>query len=321
MPKKIIDPTIDVLILHGLDQDLVTIIERFLESLGISAKTVLQLYSEKKLQDNRVDYQIKNCGMPLVLATFDEEEKYGTKPRTNVISEITRCVKLRKKDTLVLREERNGQLVQLASNEEREIIQIPFRRDALPELFINLVKELKGRKFIVSPKSKLETALDTGGVLNKFLDRMDDIWEEQFDKAADCIDLNDYATENKFQQTLDRFFIEYWKVFDSMIRKKIIGDQLRALCDEALEKASALAAKVWETVYEGKRRVIELSLKDKYQSDERAKEIIDTYLPEVVKQTKQINRIKHPLQNEIISVYREATAKLEEIQKRLKSIK
>ena len=310
------------MLLHGLNQELVKDIKDFLESLGLSASTVLQLYSNKMPQNDRVEYQIKNCGIPLILATFDEKEKKSTKARPNIYSEITRCLMSRPNDTIVLREVRDGKRVDLATNEEGKLIILEFEMIKLHRVYPQLITELKGREILLAPKSSLEKTLDAGDTLHKFLDEMDNIWEQQFDIAGDCIDMNDYETENKFQLTLDKFFLEYHRVLNAMIRLKQKGDELREVCDTALRNSKDLASKVWETVYEGKKRLIEQSSHTKYQTNKKALAIIEKNLPEAVKPVKQLRlKVKGHLTHEgIIKAYRQATDNLTNIQRQINKL-
>lgn len=250
--------TIDVLILHGMDIELVDDIKVFFKSLELDAETVLNLSSNGKTQNDRVNYQIKNCGIPIALLTFDEQEKNGTKARLNLYDEITRCQTFRPKDTLVLRETRANIRVDLPSNVEGKLVIIEFDRNKLHKLFPLLITELKGRGILGKKStSEFKEKMSLGMSLSKFLDQMDNIWEQEFDIASDKIDRNDWFTENKFQVTLDKFFLQYWEVFNAIIRDKKTNGELKAICETALSNSLGFASEVWETVADAKMKTVE----------------------------------------------------------------
>lgn len=263
------ETSVDVLILHGMDNELVNDIEDFLKSLDLTASNVLSLSSLGKPQNERVNYQIKSCGMPLVLLTFDEKERNPSKGRPNVYDELARCQSFRPKDTIVLREVKNSKRVEMPSNVEGKLVILEFERTKLHKLFPRIITELKGRKMIKAIQaSPFDQKISLGNSLNKFIDQMDKIWEEEFDIASDCIDRYDWYTENKFQVTLDKFFLEYWKVFNALIRERKLNGDLKLICDSALNNSLVYAAEVWEAVADAKIEVVE-DLKAKKEKDKK----------------------------------------------------
>ena len=75
----------DVLILHGKSRPTVNYLQKFFAALGLHATTVLDLPSLEKPQEAKVNHYIKQCLMPLVLATFDEDEQNPTKARMSMM--------------------------------------------------------------------------------------------------------------------------------------------------------------------------------------------------------------------------------------------
>lgn len=126
-----------------MDKELVDDIKLFFKSLDLEAETVLNLSSQGKTQNEKVNYQIKNCGIQFVLLTFGEQEKNGTKARFNLYDETARCQAFRPKDTLVLREIRGDKRVDLPSNVDGKLVIIGFDRNKLHKLFPLMIIELK----------------------------------------------------------------------------------------------------------------------------------------------------------------------------------
>jgi hypothetical protein len=232
-------------------RQLVDDIEALLRSLGISAATVIELPASKRTQEKKVDYYIRHCGTPLVLATFDETEPGSKKARPNVYDEIARCRRAGRKDTIVLQERRKGRTVELPTNISGQVVVIPFERDRLLAMFSQLMRELKPR-YQPRPVSPAEPAVSSARILSTFLDAMDHLWDDEFDAAWDNVHRLDYTAESNFALTLDNFFQEYQKVFSATVRSRKSGDELRTICKAAYTKSHELAAHAWEVVAEAK---------------------------------------------------------------------
>lgn len=251
---KLDGDTVDVLLLHGLSKDLVAFLNEFLSALGARSSTVLDLPSRRKPQESRVDHYIKHCRLPLVLMTFDETEKRTKNARPNVYHELTRCRSLRPNDTIVLREKRGRTLVKLPSNVEGHLVIIEFDRAELHKMIPHLLTELRSRGVMRAPGSEKES-IGAGRILNKFLDEMDRIWDDELTDAWDKIHRQDYVAERSCAVQLDYFFQHYQSVFDALIRKKKRGEELRAACDGALADSRECAVATWKAVAEGKLRI------------------------------------------------------------------
>jgi hypothetical protein len=232
---------VDILILHGLSHNIVNYLEGLFNSLGIYSATVIELPSLRKGQGKKVDYYIKNCKIPLVLATYDEETKDHTRARPNIYDEITRCQKMRGKDTIILQEKS----VQLASNTIRDVRCIfPFERNKIHLMLPKLLTELKSRNLLFARGTGKKT-MEVGKTLNDFLDGMDNLWDNEFDEAWEKIPRPYFDAERNFGETLDKFFQLYQNVFSALIRGKKVNDDLKQVCDKNLEEAWRLASTAW----------------------------------------------------------------------------
>lgn len=241
----------DVLILHGKSEDIVEYLKTLLGSLGINAETVLNMPSLRKPQEDRVDYWIKNCRTALVLATFDADEKKSKKARSNVYDEITRCRRFKTSETIILREKKDGDLVELPSNVAGKLVIIEFDAQMLHVAIPQLLREIRSRGFL-ERRNKAERTAESGGILNEFLDKMDGVWDKEFDIAWKKIHRLDYEAERELTIALDHFFQLYQKVFSALIRQKKTGDELREVCDRAYEESLKWAARAWENAADAK---------------------------------------------------------------------
>ena len=244
-------PRIDVLLLHGKSLPLVDYLVSLLRSIGIASSKMIDLPSGGMAQDAKVDHYLRDCRLPLVLVTFDEDDRGSSKARPNVYDEIARCRAMRSSDTLVLRERRDSSLVELPSNVIGRLAVIEFEKTKLHLAIPHLLTEICSRGLIV-PASASATTLEAGSILNKFLDSMDGLWDLQFDVAWKRIHRRDYAAERNFAESLDKFFQCYHSVFDVLVRQKKRGDDLNEICNSSYSNAVAHAARAWEYVAEAK---------------------------------------------------------------------
>lgn len=244
-------PHVDVLILHGKNLQLVDYLISLLDSIGIKASNVLNLPSGKMPQERKVTYYLKDCGLAIVLVSFDEDDPDSSTSRPNVYDEIARCRTLRRNDTLVLQESRDSKLVELPSNVLGQLVVIQYQDNKFHLAIPKILNEIRSRGLISSVHSSESTA-EAGSILNVFLDKMDDLWDQQFDIAWKKIHRKDYVAERSFAEALDLFFQQYHSVFDALIRKKSRGNALREICDSAYEKSLSIAVRAWEYVADAK---------------------------------------------------------------------
>lgn len=261
---------LDILILHGMSRSIVDYLKELFASLGISASTVLDLPSRKLSQEKRVDYYIKQCGMPLILVTFDESEANTTKARPNVYDEIARCRRWKREDTLVLQQEKNGKLVELPSNVMGQMVTIHFEADKLHRVVPFILKEIRQRGLIFRT-SQAEKTVEKGGILNDFLDKMDSLWDQEFDVAWNSLHRLDYDSERELALALDHFFQQYQRAFSALIRDQKNGDELRAVCDVAYLESVKWAARAWEYAADAKMKKADALAKKMEQSQRRSK--------------------------------------------------
>jgi len=288
---------VDILILHGKDKELVDDLIEFLSSLGYSANNVLGLPSNSLPQYDRVNYAIKNSGLNIILASFDEEEKNTEKARTNVYDELRYSVEKRPKETIVLREKRNTTRVDLPTNLDGKCIIIEFNREKLHKSYPALISEIKSRLTIDS-SGGVDKKLKTGSILNMFLDTMDRIWEDEFDIASYNIVKDDWTTENNFQDMLDKFFQKYWEVFDALIRRKANNEQLMKIINESINESYKLAAQVWSHVSEGNMKAVDerVSKKEKdrkFNTDEVTQRRDEAY--HIIRAIRNVNDSKEKI--------------------------
>jgi hypothetical protein len=250
----------DILICHGKDIEIVDDLIDLGKSIGFNTSNVLKLPSNKLPQNDRVNFAIANSHLVIVLVTFNQDEPTSSNARPNVYDELRISITIKPKDTIVLQElNSNGQKVNLQSNLEGKCVIIQFNRNQLHKMYPELLTEIRSRMSI-DYENELSRKLKSGGVLNKFLDQMDKIWDNEFDRASDKIG-KDWDTENKFQTLLDEFFQQYWAVFDALIRKKVDNDQLKFLCNESIKSANILALNAWNAVADGKYKYVEDQIK------------------------------------------------------------
>ena len=263
------DEITDVLVLHGMSLGLVNDIELFLRSLGLKAETVEEMASRGNPQDQKVSNAIENCRLALVLLTFDETEQDTSKARPNVYDEISTCKMKKPNDTILLREVKDSKKVTLPSNKEGTLVELTFEMNQLHKLYPQLIKELKGRN-MVSSKIPLKSDMDfnSNTILRGFLDKMDRVWEEEFDKASNEIYRGDYYTMNKFQLSLDRFFLEYWKVFNALVRQNEPATVLKKMCEDAAKISDSYAVEIWEDIADAKMKAVD-ELKAKRSKDKK----------------------------------------------------
>jgi len=243
---------LDVLLVHGRDDELVRFFIEFFDSLGLIARNAQRLASAGHPQAGKVNHYLDHARMILVLATFDDQFQEPTAARPNVYLELQTSLLRRAADTIVLREVRGGKEVDIGSNLNGQIIELKFSRDAIHKILPAVLGELRQRK-MVSPISSSDHAFGAGQILNSFLDEMDIIWEKEFDEAWKEIFQTSYDHESDFATTLDLFFQDYQAVFSALIRDKKRGDELKSVVDQTLFHAWTLAARAWETVADAKR--------------------------------------------------------------------
>jgi len=243
---------VDVLILHGGQIPLVKFLEHFFGAFGLVARSAIDLPSQAKAQKEKVTHYIESARLLLVLVTFNEEEPSARTARPNVYTELSEAESKRPASTIVLRETRDGQSVDLGSNLDGRLVLIPFALAALHEVTPALVGELKQRGFFESRSGPAES-FEAGAILNGFLDEMDNIWDHEFDDAWDRIYLASPDHERDFATTLDQFFQHYQAVLSALIRDKKRGAELKQIADDMVAKSWELASRAWETVADAKR--------------------------------------------------------------------
>lgn len=105
--------------------------------------------------------------------------------------------------------------------------------------------EKSKKKHSVQPAKTTRTLANKKRFLVRFLNKMDRIWAKEFDEAWRHIRRHDYEMHARFSNTLDRFFIQYWTVFNAFIRDEKDDHQLQRLCNRAHKESMNLASDVW----------------------------------------------------------------------------
>lgn len=247
---------LDILILHGEDDGLVKEIQTYLrESFELNVSTVKELPANGLSQLDKVKCYINDSKFILILATFYNKTNV-VKP--NVAQEIQLCLDSGNNNYLIAREERNGATVDIGSNLDKRTSEILFDRKSMIKLFTKINQQLTAFKVLfIKDFSDFSEYKSDANQLNEFLDKMDVIWEEEFDIASELIERDDWKTEKEFQNKLDAFFLKYWNVFNAIIRKEVKGDKLLELCSENLDDAFVLAFEVWHLVVKSRLVVLE----------------------------------------------------------------
>lgn len=240
---------LDILIIHGESLDLVEDLKAFLLSLGLKADYAIALPAGQKPQFAKVRSSIKSTKVALVLATFDESNPSSGQARPNVYDELSECHRVLKKNVIVLVERRDNKSVSLPSNLRGHLIELHFESPKFHRLYPLLVKELRERGMIFSSRSADAPAkILQARTLNGFLDKMDPLWDNEFDEAWKLVVRGDYDTENDFSNRLDQFFNLYWDVLNSIVRKKLPPEEIENLIRAKFNDALKLTAEVWEVV-------------------------------------------------------------------------
>jgi hypothetical protein len=243
----------DVIILHGMSIDLVTSLVELTSSLEIDASSIINLPSMKRPQEEKVDYYIGRCRIPLILVTQDELGK-DPKARPNVYDEIARCRKLKPKDAIVLQEKG----VELPSNVVGRLVVIPFEKNAFHKAIPQLIKEFsqrglpktKAKIFGIQKLPSEELTSQSKQVLRDFVHEMDEMWEF-IDKAWNVVYRKNHThAESNVTTALDKFFVCYWTVFRSLVESKKSRVDLKSVCNTQLVHARGHAATAWEYVAE-----------------------------------------------------------------------
>ncbi|HEV7921952.1 MAG TPA: hypothetical protein VGR02_14280 [Thermoanaerobaculia bacterium] len=242
----------DILILHGGRLPLVKFFEQFFNAFGLVARSAIDLPSRAKAQKDKVTHYIESARLLLALVTFNEAEPATATSRPNVYVELAEAANKRPADTIVMRELRDGHPVDLGSNLDGRLVIVPFEEQRLHEAIPALVGELRQRGFFDAHSGPAES-FEAGSILNRFLDQMDNIWDNEFDVAWEKIYLSSPDHERDFALTLDQFFQNYQSVLSALIRDKMRGAQLEAIADQMLAKSRDLASRAWETVADAKR--------------------------------------------------------------------
>jgi hypothetical protein len=164
---------------------------------------------------------------------------------------------LRKKDFIILQQKREGKAVELPTNIDGEVgTRIRYEAEKFERAIPRLLMEIKRRGFLTT-RSEVESQRSTGAAVNKFLDRMDRLWDSEFDDAWESLDTFEADAESKLAIFLDKFFQEYHTVFDAIVRKKKSNEELAEICDICYRKSVKYVADAWTTVVDSKRRQAE----------------------------------------------------------------
>lgn len=241
----------DILILHGLSNKLVDYLRALFSGVGLKANNAIGLPSLSLPQEDKVDHYIKECRVALVVVSFDESDPKSHRARPNVYDELARCLQSRRTDTIVLQEQRDTGAVELPSNVHGRIVLIPFSQNALHEMIPALLKEISSRR-LLAPQEGGKGVFLAGATLNDFLDKMDEIWDHEFDDAWGRVHQSDFMAESELAIALDSFFQQYQHAFSALVREGLRGPELAAVCQSALLAARLAAAHAWAAVTRAK---------------------------------------------------------------------
>jgi hypothetical protein len=265
--------TIDVLLLHMTKDACVAYVKDLLGSVGLSVESWIEQGSGGRTQNDQVDHAIASCSIPIVVVSFDSENPANTGSRPNIYDELQRCHKAKPDRLIVLREERAGQTADIPSNLLGHFAEIVFRMDAIADLAPRLLRECRSKGLF--PRSS-RTGVPTGTILNSFLDRMNDIWDNELDGAWNAISGDDYPAERSITEAHDRFHQEYLHAFEAAVRRGEDGDVLRQTCDGAIARSLECAADAWRHAAQSKLNRLRTRMKAGTREDRhKASRLID----------------------------------------------
>jgi len=247
-------PVLDVLVLHGRQMEMVDYLCNLCLSLGLSASCVERLPTLGRNLNGRVSYYAQSCRLRLVLATFDDENPQSNQVRPNVIDELRICKEHDKKPTLILREVRDGKQPTLQSNLDNHFAFLDFTFSKLHEFVPAFIRELKQLLSIDVFESPAEKRFAAGRDLNAFLDKMDAIWDDEFDQAWLVIHQLDYQAERDFAVQLDLFFQCYHDAFRAFTKTPHDRPRLRETFANELKSAQETSKRAWRVVAQGRLR-------------------------------------------------------------------
>lgn len=248
-------PVLDVLILHGRDRQLVDYLCSLCVSLGLTANYVENLPSNGMDLNQCVTHYASSARLRIILATFDEENKASNQARPNVIDELRLCAERKLTPTLLVVETRDGKRPALQSNLPNPFPSIEFSASEIHVFVPKLIKDLRSMLQVEMFESPATKRVVMGRELNSFLDKMDDIWDNEFDEAWKAIHQRDYAGEREFANELDQFFLCYHAAFVVFAKTPNDHAKLRTTFASELKSALEAAERAWKVVAQGRLRI------------------------------------------------------------------
>jgi hypothetical protein len=294
----------EVLLIHGGNRELVAFFRQLFESLGISASSAMDEPSSGLAQEEKVQALIADCTLLFVILAFDDGDRASQGARPNVYDELTRCL-ARREATIVLQERRNAQLIELPSNVQGRVVAIEFDRSHLHDCIPPILREVTSRG-MVFPRSSPQDSYTSGGILNRFLDEMDKLWDNEFDVAWNRIHQRDFKAETDVTIALDKFFQQYQTVISAVVRKEVRGNDLGLISQDALKQSRSLARDAWYVVVWAKlSRATEALKRQPAKGRSRLRPVLD----QVSNALRQGQKARDPMEG--ISKIRQALETLE----------
>jgi hypothetical protein len=186
---------------------------------------------------------------------------------------------------------------------------IVFARTKLEMLAIDLLRNLKDAGLVQPGKAKVTERMSMGKLFNAFLDRMDDIWDNEFDQADLLIPSSDGRAERDFTAQLDDFFLCYWRAIRELAGNTAKPKRLSKIFDQEYAKAREHACHAWEIAAVANQRYAE------QQNGPKAagfREAFDAAIT-LIKQAKLAKRDRGANLTRSMALYKEAAQKLHQI--------
>jgi hypothetical protein len=234
--------------------------------LGLKTDYVLNLPAGGKPQHDKVISYIESTRLAIVLISFDDSDPSSTQARPNVYNELTDCHRILKGNVLVLLEQRRGTTVEMPSNLKGCLVELYFERERVHKSYPQIIKELTslGLLFPLHPTHNDSKVL-RNRIVCTFLEKMDDLWINDFTRAWNSVYRTDQAAESDIAVGLDKFFQEAWHLF-LMFAKGASDMAIQQECSLRYENSLKLAADAWKVAAEAKMAIAQ----DKYRAQSRS---------------------------------------------------
>lgn len=295
---KTLTPTNDVLVLHANNEDIADWICELTRGFGLKVMGPINVMSSTGGKERRAKLVLQSR-LILVLHAFDESlEKLS--PGSGQRLDEWKAGERARIRRIQLIESRNKPI------ERSGVDRINFTRAKLEFLAIDLVRAFKEVGLVQVAKSRGPERMTVGTLLNAFLDKMDKIWDKEFDPAALLIPGSDARAEREFGAILDDFFLCYWRAIREVAGNTAKPKRLAKVFDAEHSKAQERACHAWEVIALANQRHAEQkedSTRTHFDEDREDASIL-------IKQAKSAKRERRADLTKSMDLYKEAAEKL-----------